>query len=167
MNNNPDTCPANQHKWSYGSRKSSAVPYTPFEISNMRNINPCKRCLSRKTCKHEETPVNTPMRKKRTIPRINRKPDFIMNTPLPTGGALIGTHKKQVGFRWESITKPIGKPKDNGDGTLTQQYTEKMGIVKVQYVRIADKTSHVPQDFLPPQTPIAPRIYSSKHRKFQ
>jgi hypothetical protein len=134
--NNPDNCPANQNKWSYGSaKKPEIIPYTPFEVSQMRNINPCSRCLSKKTCSYDRNPLSQTPNKRRGKPRINRVPEHKFQEPIKVAGQLLNTHKRQVGLKMGILTKKDGTPKTDNNGF------EIRGLIKVQYVRTSDKQS--------------------------
>jgi hypothetical protein len=143
--NDPLTCKLNNQKWSHGSSKSDAVPLSPFEVSNMRNHNPCSRCKSRKSCRHVPVP-HTPHKKVKyvNIPKSGNVPPVIVKGELING-------RKQTGLKPVLSFKPDGTPK--------------ITIEKPFYPRLSDShvKVHSPKT---PQVPISPKPTDSKYRHF-
>jgi len=143
--NDPLTCNRNNPKWTYGSSKSDAVPYSPYEVSNMRQANPCKFCKSRKSCRNV-TGHHTPHKKVKyvEIPKSGNVP-----APIVKGELING--RKQTGLKPVLTFKPDGTPK--------------IIIEKPFYPRLSDShvKVHSPKT---PQVPISPKPQDAKHRKF-
>lgn len=143
---NQTNCPKKNPEWSFSPGKDhQRIPYSPFEVSQMRNSDPCMKCYHRKNCNYTEEPKRTPHRKVRYM----QKPKYPL-LPLKVKGELING-RKQTGL------VPVRELKADGSTKIT--------ILKPFYPKLSD--SHIRMHSPPtPQTPITPKPQDSKHRKF-
>jgi len=119
---NPDECRQNNPKWSW-ARHSKGSASTPFEVSQMRDNNPCSTCQVYKHCKHEDLPFREPIK---NVHYCNTKPRDVR-----VKGELINA-KRQTGFTSVPVLDKEGQPR------LDRAGNPRRNIIRVVYGRTVD-----------------------------